>query len=96
MSVDTHVSSGSGQRLPLAVRNVLLGLWVAVLFGHAKINNVNDIGCFTPRPSDKEVVWFDISVDQVLFMDSLDTGELDRLATFDLELVIDIPSAWRP
>lgn len=63
---------------------MLLGLWVTVLFGHAKINNVNDIGGFTSGSSNQEVVWFDISVDQVLLMNSLDSGELDMLATFHL------------
>lgn len=75
---------------------MLLGLWVAVLFGHAEINDVNDIGCFTSWTSNKEVVWFDISVDQVLFMNSLNAGELVMLAVIDLDYLSDIPSAWLP
>lgn len=75
---------------------MLLSLWVAILFGHAEINNVNDIGCFSAGASNKEVVGFDISVDQVLFMNSLNTGELGMLAVIDLQYLSDIPSAWRP
>ena len=75
---------------------MLLSLWVAVLLGHAEINNVNDIGCFASGATNKEVVGFDISVDQVLFMNSLNTGELGMLAAIDLEYLRDIPSAWRP
>ena len=75
---------------------MLLGLWVAVLLGHAEINNVNNVGCFTSGTSNEEVVWFDISVDQVLFMNSLNSGELGMLAAIDLKYVGDIPSAWPP
>lgn len=59
---------------------MLLGLWIAVLFGHAEVNNMDDIGCFTSGASNKEVVGFDISVDQVLLVNSLNTGELGMLA----------------
>lgn len=63
---------------------MLLGLRVAVLLGHAEINNMNNIGCFAAGTSNKEVVGFDISVDQVLLMNSLHAGELDMLAAIDL------------
>lgn len=43
MGVDRHVASGSGKRLSLAIWDVLLGLWVAVLLGHAEVNGVDDI-----------------------------------------------------
>lgn len=75
---------------------MLLSLWVTVLFGHAEIYNVNDIGCFSSRASNKEVVWFNISVDQVLFMNGLNARELGMLATIDHSFEGNIPSAWRP
>ena len=75
---------------------MLLGLWIAVLLSHAKVNDVNNIGCFASRTSNKEVIRFDIPIYQVLFMNSLNTGELGMLAAIDLESLRDIPSAWRP
>jgi len=90
MGVDAHVSCGTGKRLPLAVRNVLLGLRVTVLLGHAEVNNVNNVGSFAVGPSDQEVVRLDIAVDEVLLVDGLHAGQhllgdhdhgLDREAT---------------
>lgn len=76
VSIDTHVTSSSRQRLPLTVWNVLLSLGIAVLLGHTEINDMDHVGRLTARTPDEEVVWFDVSVDQVLLMDSLDTGKL--------------------
>lgn len=73
MGIDTHVTGSTGQRLSLAVGDVLLGLGVSVLLGHAKINHVDDIGCLGTRSSDQEVVRFDITVDEVLFVYRLDS-----------------------
>lgn len=44
MRVDTHVASSARQGLALAVRDVLLGLGIAVLLGHTEINHVDDVG----------------------------------------------------
>lgn len=73
MGIDTHVTGSTGQRLSLAVGNVLLGLGVAVLLGHAKIDHVDDIGCLGTRSSNQEVVRLDITVDEVLFVYRLDS-----------------------
>jgi hypothetical protein len=90
MGVDTHVSRGTGEGLPLTVRDVLLGLRVTVLLGHAEINNVDNVGGFAVWPSDQEVIRLDIAVDEVLLVDSLHAGQhllgdhddsLDREAT---------------
>jgi hypothetical protein len=63
MCVDTHVTSSTRQGFTLTVGDVLLGLGITVLLGHAEIDHVNDIGGLGGRPADKKVVWFDISVD---------------------------------
>lgn len=76
MGVDTHVSSGTRERLPFAVGDMLLGLGVAILLGHAKINDVDDIGSLRPWPANQEVVGLDITVDEVLLVDSLNPREL--------------------
>ena len=75
MGVDAHVSCGTGKRLPLAVRNVLLGLRVTVLLGHAEVNNVDNVGGFAVGPSDQEVVRLDVAVDEVLLVDGLHAGQ---------------------
>jgi hypothetical protein len=59
---------------------VLLGLGVTVLLGHTEINHVNDIGGLGSGASNKEVVRFDISVDEVLLVDRLNAGKLVSLA----------------
>ncbi len=78
MSVDAHVPSGSAKALSLAIRYMLLCLGIAVLLGHAKIDDVHQVGMFCVRSSHKEVVWLDISVNQILFVDRLDTAKLWR------------------
>jgi len=75
MGVDAHVSCGTRKRLPLTVRDVLLGFRVTVLLGHAKINNVDNVGGFAVGPSDQEVVGLDVAVDEVLLVDGLDARQ---------------------
>lgn len=76
MCVDTHISGSSTQTLALTVRNMLLGLGITVLLGHAKVDHVHQIGVFGVGPSNQKVVGLNISVDQVLLVDSLDSEEL--------------------
>ena len=76
MGVDGHVTRSSGKRLSLAIWNVLLSLWVAVLLGHAEVNGVNNISRLGAWSADQEVVWLDISVNEVLLVDGLDSGQL--------------------
>lgn len=75
MCVDTHVPSGARQGLALAVRDVLLGLRVAVLLGHTKVDDVNDVGGFGRGAANEEVVGLDIAVDEVLLVDGLHPRE---------------------
>lgn len=76
MGVDTHVTRCTGQRFPFTIGDVLLGLGISVLLGHAKVNYVNHVGSLGAWSSDEEVVRFDIPVDQILFVDCLDTRKL--------------------
>jgi hypothetical protein len=55
---------------------VLFGFGVSVLFGHAKINDVNDVGRFGVWSTYQEIIGFDVAVDEVLFVDGLHSGEL--------------------
>lgn len=53
---------------------------VSVLFRHAKIDNMNDICGFGIGSTDKEIVWFDVAIDQILFVNCLDSRKLEELA----------------
>ena len=56
-------------------RDIRLG--IPVLLGHSEIDDVNDIFSLGTGTSDQEVVGLDVTVDQVLFMNRLDPGDLD-------------------
>lgn len=58
---------------------MLFGFGISVLFCHAEINNMNDICSLGIGSTDQEVVWFDISIDEVLLVNGLDSGELNVL-----------------
>ena len=51
------------------VRYVAASLRVNVLLCKAKVNDVNDTVVPCTCSSDEEVLWFDITIDQVLRMD---------------------------
>lgn len=76
VGIDAHVTGSAAQRLALAVRYMLFGLWVAVLLGHAKVDHMDQVGVFGVGLSSQKVVWLDITVDQVLFVDCLHPRQL--------------------
>jgi hypothetical protein len=51
---------------------------ISVLLGHAEVDYVDDVGGLCAWFADEEVVGFDVSVDEVLFVDGLDSRELDE------------------
>lgn len=55
---------------------MLLGFRVSVLFGHSKVDYVNDIGGFGTGTTNEEVVGFDVSVNQVTVVDGLYSRQL--------------------
>lgn len=79
MGVDTHVSSRAGERFAFPVRNVLLGLGVAVLLRHAEVHNVDNVGSLRAGPANQEVIWLDIPVDQILLVDGLYPRQLGHV-----------------
>lgn len=80
MGVDTHVTSGTRKRFTFPVGNVLLRLGVTVLFGHTKIDNVDNVGALRSWTANEEVVGLDVPVDQVLLVDCLDSRQLERVS----------------
>lgn len=71
-----HVAGSARERFSLPVGDVLFGLGVSVLFGHSEVNHMDDIGRLAVRATDQEVVRLDVSVDEVLFVDGLDSRQL--------------------
>jgi hypothetical protein len=63
---------------------VLFRLGVTILLGHAKIDDVDDIGGFGAWSADEEIVRFDISVDEVLFVNRLYPRKLEAVSKLNL------------
>lgn len=53
---------------------MLLGFRVSIEFGHAEIDHIDGAG--RVAGADEKVIWLNITVDQVAFMDALDTCNL--------------------
>jgi len=71
VGIDTGISRGSSQILSLSERN-MLSLGVFITLGQPEINDV-DIVFIMLCPTNQEVIWFDISVDNSFLMDFLDS-----------------------
>jgi len=80
MCVDTHITSGTRQRLALTVGNVLLGLGITVLLGHTEVDDMDDVGSLGRGATNEEVVGLYVAVNEVLFVDRLDARKLEKLA----------------
>ena len=77
MGVDAHVTSSTRQRLAFPVWYMLLCLRVSILFGHTKVHHMYHIRRLRAWSPDKEIIWFDVSVYEVLFMYCLYSGKLE-------------------
>lgn len=77
MRVDTHVACCTGKGFALAVRDVLFGLGISVLLGHSEIDDVDHICGFGAWTANKEVVGLDVTINEVLLVDRLNTGKLE-------------------
>lgn len=84
MGVDAHVPGSSRERLAFPVGDVLLRLGITVLLSHAEIDDVNHVRSLCPGSSNQEIVGLDISVNQVLLVDRLDTRQLWRWSVNDV------------
>ena len=58
MGVETRVPGSPRETFSVLVRNVLAGLWVTVLFGKTKVNNVDVVLPFAE--THQKVIWLDI------------------------------------
>lgn len=73
VGVDGSVTGSTGKVLVLSVRDVEVGLGVAVLLGQTKVNNVDLVTALAN--THKEVIRLDITVDEGLGVDVLDAGD---------------------
>lgn len=69
------VTGSAGQVLVLAVGDVLVRTGIAVFFGQAKVNDVNQVALLAQ--THQEVVWLHISVDEVLGVDVFNAANLE-------------------
>jgi hypothetical protein len=63
MGVDGSISRSACQVFSVSVRNMLTSLWISEPLSQAEINNVNVVLLFAN--SDKEIVWLNISMQEV-------------------------------
>lgn len=78
MCIDGHISGSASQTLMLPVWNVFFGLGVNVLFGQAKVNDVDNVFLFIPLPSNEKVFRFYISIDEIFRVHILHSRNLAR------------------
>lgn len=81
VGVDAHVTRCPCQALVLSVGDVFFGLGVNILFGQAKIDDVDGVLPLAARPPHQEVLWLDISVDQAFGVDVLHPCDLGQKET---------------
>ena len=74
VSVHRSVSSGTCEVLSITVGDVLAGLGVPETFGEAEIDDVH-VMLLLPD-ADEEVVWLDVTVEEVTGVHELDSLEL--------------------
>lgn len=74
MRVDGCVARSTGQVLVLTIRDVQMGLGIAVLLGETEIDDIDLVS--TLANAHQEVIGLDITMDEVTRVDVLDTGDL--------------------
>ena len=74
MGVDTCIAGSSCQILTITVRDVLSGFGVAEALGQTKIDDIYIV--LLLADTDQEVVWFDVSVQEMTGVDKLDALQL--------------------
>ena len=78
MSVDAHISGSARQALVLSVLNVLPTLRINELLRQTKIDNVDDVFIWRAVSAHEEILGLYVTIDQVLAVDILNSGNLER------------------
>ena len=77
MRIYTHISSNAIKCFLLAIWDILFCFGFLVLLAHAKIHYMDHAGSLGSVSAKEEVVRLDVTVDEVLFVDCLNSRELD-------------------
>lgn len=77
MRVDRGIAGSASQVLILTIRNVLMCAGVTVLFGQAEVYDVDQVSLLA-KPH-QEIIRFNVSVNEVLGVDVLDSANLERI-----------------
>lgn len=75
--VNGGVTSSPSQVLVLPVRDVEVSLWVSELFRETEIDDINLIS--TLADAHEEVVWLDVTMNEVARVDVLDARYLGKM-----------------
>jgi len=90
VGIDGRIPRRPGQVLVLAVRYVLMRLWVSVLLCEAKINAVDEVGLASE--ANEEIVWLDVTVDETLVVDVLNALQ-QLVGDHENRLQVELPVA---
>lgn len=85
MSVDRSITSGTSQILVLSVRDMEVRLWVAILLGKTKVNDIYLVTALAD--SHEKVVGLDVAMNKVSRVDVLDTRDLHSKKEFNSQLI---------
>ena len=73
MRINAGIAGSAREIFVFPIRNVLVRTWIAVLFGQAKINDMNDTLPFAE--SNQKIVGFDISMNERFGMDVFESAQ---------------------
>lgn len=76
MGIDGCITGSASQILVLAVRDMQMSLRVTVLLCETKINDIDLVA--TLADTHQEVVWFDVTMNEIFGMNVFDTGDLKK------------------
>lgn len=77
MSVNGGVAGSASQVLILTIRDVLMCAGVTILLSQAKVYDVDQVSLLA-KPH-QEIIRFNVSVNEVLGVDVLDSANLERI-----------------
>ena len=86
VSVNTCIPGGSGQVFTLTVGD-MCSIRVSIAFGKTEINHIYTVLCGITS-SNKEIVWFNVSMNNTFFMDLLNSLDLYSFLTTLIKFTI--------
>lgn len=84
MGINTHIASSSRKTLAFSIWNMLLCLGISVLLGHTKVDQENIVGGLSAWLADQKVVWLNITVNEIMVVNGLNTSQLYEIGQLAL------------